>query len=104
MADYKCYVLFRLTVIVPGGGSISCDDFHAAVGRVVGPFTLFAVVVTDVVGVLLVKLHRINIAQLRTQLLLIIVLTLYMPTHILCVYEELLSLKKNLKYASDAFS
>ena len=86
MAEYN----FQLTVIVADSGCISCDDLDTAVGRVVSPFALLAIVVTDVVRVLLVKLHRINIAQR----LLVIALALCMCAHTLCVYVRPLNLTK----------
>lgn len=48
-------------MIVASSRSISSDDLHTAVGRVVCSLALFTVVVAYVIGVLLVKLQNISL-------------------------------------------
>ena len=55
----------HVTVAVAGAGRVGHDNLHAAVRCVVGPLALFAVVVSNVVGVRLFKLRRTEGGQRR---------------------------------------
>ena len=51
--------MFERAAVILARSHIAADDFDAAVRRIVDPLPLFAVIVTDGVGVLLFKLVKL---------------------------------------------
>jgi len=64
------YQQLDVTVKINGAGRILRDDLHAAVGRIVDPLALLAVVVTHVVSIPLIKLAKNDMFPIKRILIL----------------------------------